>query len=320
MTNKYYWEYGLYNLALTETIEHDDFSITPLESYIKIRDKTRNQKGKQILSALLLIKIKLSELDAFNIVGKLLPLLSLATNRAIIAPDSRGHQSLPPTKNGSFGIKMTIYGKTHGADIVMPKDLSQFITHSYDYLNNLDKEERGIIYHSIFHYNSINYYNPYQQSGFIFPWIALEILTEFYYKLNKNKNHYNKYSLDTDAFIKNIKKYLKEIEHDKEESGKIISDISYGFKNPSAKEKMILLLNSIEFPDVSSHKKEIDELYRARSQVFHSGFYGEGSGSFGTQIMILQNLLSRVLLIKLDFRNDYVKGDFWDSPFTIAIG
>ena len=69
MSDAYFWEYKLYNLELNSQIEHDEFSIIPVENYNNIKDKLRKRHNHQIPSAYLLIKNKLSEQEAFKIVG-----------------------------------------------------------------------------------------------------------------------------------------------------------------------------------------------------------------------------------------------------------
>jgi len=318
MSDNLYWEYTLYNLEITEPIEYEDFTITQIDNYDEIKEYL-GQVQNQHKSAKVFLKNRMPSTHADSVLNTILTLLSFAQSRAIVSSEITGYNSIEKKSVKTNRIKYTIFGKPYGDKIILDHELSEYMC-TYYKLEGFKRSFKENIFQALFYYNITNFTHAFHQSDFIFPWIALEILIDYFVKHNKDKVRKPEYSFDVNELLKVNKRFFQEQKVDKEEIDKVLNIITFNLKNLSLKEKIIDFLHYIEFPRIDERLKKFNEIYNTRCQIFHTGFYSKGQESFQRQVLLLRGLMERVFLLLLEYKNSYVYGDFWYNPFVRCEG
>jgi len=309
------WEFLLCNVELPKTIQLQDFSIVPLDDYhekIK-RLKQLSQKNISIETVRAKTTTPLTASEADEKVRILLSLLSFAQGRTITYSTKFSYSD----SNDRIEHRVaTVFGKSHGPIVITANELENFLKAGTVTLNESNRETDTLL-QALYWYN-LGFLGYSIQEFFIKRWIAFEIFVENYY-LNKPKRIIPKKKFPREEIKEAIESILVDHKYDEKQIKRVLNaadrhlnrvDFMYKAKQ--------FLFDDVGLPNIDLRK--LDELYETRNNLFHQGFGSEEGIQEWTHGMLLENLVQRIILAKIDFRNAYFSGNFWRNPFTYAIG
>lgn len=313
------WEYYLCNVELHGEINVGRFSIVPFTDYkeriaklkkLSVRDtsiETVNAKTTNLLTS--------DEADAE--IASIVSLLSFAQGRTVTYARKFSFSKSQKVEHHTA----TIFGKSDGTVIILANEIEDFLKAGLDILSANGKAKQTIS-QALYWYN-LGFHGHSIQEYFIKRWIAFEIFVETFAQKKGLKKIVSKNRFPKEDIELAIEEILDKNGYCPKEKCLALKQVGRNLNRVDFMHKAYsFLFEDIKLPHLENkkYKRKLYVLYETRNNLFHKGFGSEHGDKEWTHAILLENLLQRIFLAKLNFKNRYFYGNFWDNPFTYAIG
>lgn len=316
------WEYYLCNVELPQEISVRSFIISPLKDYRKRIERLRNLRAqnKSIETVKAKTTVLATEKEADTEAYRLCGLLSFAQGRTVNYAWKFSYSGKADGVGHQVGA---IFAQSYGPCIILRNELKDFLEVGMKELS-LEAAKTQAIAQALYWYN-LAYYGHSIQEYFIKRWIAFEILVEDFLKRSDPKTIVPKERFPKKKLESAVKGILEKEGYCPKEKQLAVEQIGRHLNRLNFMHKAYRFLHEeIQLPHLDKtereNRKKLNMLYDTRNNLFHKGFGSEEGTKEWKQAILLENLVQRVLLGKLKFKNRYFHGNFWDNPFTYAIG